>query len=214
MTRYYETQPEVLPETLPLGTVIGRAWPIKFVLHLVDGAYYAEGNTRYHPGLPDRVHWGSVPIPEPAEPECAACGSTHLREMGVQVDSSLAIAGIPLGTRFCWACTAPGSDIASCIAAYRRRNAGDAAVIAQAGLCSTPECAARGVVATHASRCVYCEQTRFEPKDRRLDVEPKQVAARARIAATERIEIPRVTAASRELSKGHPSTWPEGSGDD
>ncbi len=86
-------------------------------------------------------------------------------------------------------------------------------------LCSTPACAARSVMATHGSCCVYCAHSTDDGKLQRQVVadadfiqtrdNPVNVAARARLAAMELKERPRGNPAERRmLELGHPSGWP------
>lgn len=80
---------------------------------------------------------------------------------------------------------------------------------AQGALCSTPACAARGVIARERGRCVHCDfrlSTGFsdEAIAARTSKKPGQAEASVRLAARDRAERPRQTATSREMLKPHP----------
>lgn len=90
-------------------------------------------------------------------------------------------------------------------------------------LCATPACAARSVVATHGSRCVYCDHsmgcrdghqlfTSAQATDQwragNQSARDEAIGATRSLAAMDRAERPRGNPAeARELSKPHP--WEE-----
>ena len=86
-------------------------------------------------------------------------------------------------------------------------------------LCSTPECAARGVVATENGQCVYCACSTSEGTDTRAesdavlrwstDQHPRNVEPRKRLAAWELAGKPRVRNAADAKAFALPHPWPE-----
>lgn len=82
-----------------------------------------------------------------------------------------------------------------------------------ANLCSTPACAARGVVATNGEWCVYCANIDNDRCQTLDDGDPvvsaRNAAAHARLDRWDAAERPRPTATSKLLAMGHPSSWPE-----
>lgn len=69
-----------------------------------------------------------------------------------------------------------------------------------------PTCRSCSSPATDGGYCAHCGHREFFEPMYRLDVDlsPRNVAARARLAAMDRAERPRETATSRELAKPHP----------
>jgi len=77
--------------------------------------------------------------------------------------------------------------------------------------CSRPE---RPVVATHGELCVYCDRrSNHERPALTLREKLNEAGARRRNEEALAAEKPRSSKSSRELAKGHPSTWPSQDGE-
>lgn len=243
MTNFYEKQPDVLPLTLPKGTRSTNGFVTEKEVRLERDNGLATYRYGWEtPGVVGvqaaYIDWSSVPI-EPTTPSVESCAACGARDVSSRIDESwdAEYPGVG-GLRVCASCgKAPISRTAPLVRA--RRTAKESTVTTHDGpeldchcghagcsrcdtppiaapLCSTPECAARMVVATHGERCVYCDYSTDEGKTTRVIRDEYASCATAtnprrdkkagdRLAAWGRAERRRVNRADqRELAKPHP----------
>jgi hypothetical protein len=231
---HYEKQPDVLPLTLPAGTrtrmgliACGAGWRFNDALGVYAGevADYPGGPVRnsYVVCRPEQVNWETVPVPLPAPAadrpiqagdwvECIEHWSRSSPPQGI--GDRFEVVGM-VGSSLCFA---EYPCAAWLVERFKRVDGPHCDRIATQ--CSDAQCGGCDSC-INRQRDYYAElTTKRDPyTEHRLAVEPdsacmrdpkpEALAARARLAAWERAEKPRVAnrAEARELAKLHP--WEE-----